>query len=79
MKEHNIACKDVMAHICDNLGEELDSPKCIAIKEHLENCPNCSSYMKSIDATIQFYKNYNADISDDAHHKLFEELNCSIY
>ncbi len=50
MKEDKINCKDVMHHICDNLGEELDSPKCVEIKKHLESCDNCQRYY---DSTIQ--------------------------
>ena len=74
MHEHKITCKEVMEHICDNLGEELNSPKCVAIKEHLEGCPSCSSYMHSIDATIAFYKKYNENVSKEAHSKLFDIL-----
>lgn len=67
-------CKDVMAHICDNLGEELDSPKCIEIKTHLENCDNCQHYFKSVETTIQFYKKYNVQLSDEAHKRLIDFL-----
>ena len=74
MDEHKISCKEVMVHICDNLGEELNSPRCIAIKEHLESCPSCNSYMKSIDATISFYKNYNEKLPEESHNKLFDML-----
>lgn len=74
MTEKKPACKDVMAHICDNLGEELNSPKCISIKAHLENCDNCLHYFNSVETTIEFYKKYNVNISDDAHKRLIEFL-----
>ncbi|MFA3783640.1 zf-HC2 domain-containing protein [Melioribacteraceae bacterium 4301-Me] len=67
-------CKDVMNHICDNLGEELDSPKCVEIKAHLEHCDNCKKYFKSIETTIEFYKKYNVSLSEEAHNKLLEFL-----
>lgn len=67
-------CKEVMMHICDNLGEELDSPKCTAIKEHLETCETCQHYFHSVENTIQFYKKYDVKISDDAHNRLVEFL-----
>ena len=57
MNEIKINCKDVMNHICENLGEELDSSRCTAIKAHLEECNGCQEYLKSVDTTIQFYKN----------------------
>jgi len=74
MKEDKIKCKDVMSHICDNLGEELDSPKCIAIKEHLENCKNCQKYYNSIETTIELYKKYDSKISGDVHERLMDFL-----
>ncbi len=77
MKEYKVTCKEVMAHICDNLGEELNSPRCIAIKEHLENCPTCGNYMNSINSTIHLYKDYNADLSKESHKKLFDLLGLS--
>ena len=35
MKQNKVDCKEVMSHICDSLGEDLDSPKCVDIKTHL--------------------------------------------
>lgn len=67
-------CKDVMIHICDNLGEELNSPMCIEIKAHLENCENCQHFFKSIEDTIQFYKKYNFEITEDVHKRLIQFL-----
>ena len=74
MKEDNINCKVVMSHICDNLGEELDSPKCVAIKKHLDDCNNCQKYYDSIETTIDLYKNYNENVSDEVHTRLMEHL-----
>jgi predicted anti-sigma-YlaC factor YlaD len=72
--KNEITCKEVMNHICDNLGEELNSPKCIAIKEHLESCETCQSYFKNVEATIEFYKKYNVTLPDDAHNRLLSFL-----
>lgn len=77
MDKHNTTCKEVMHHICDNLGEDLDSPKCIAIKEHLENCPNCKNYFDSVESTIKFYKMYDVKLSDDSHKNLMDKLGLS--
>lgn len=74
MSDNKVSCKDVMEHICDSLGEELDSSKCVAIREHLEGCDNCTTYMKSVDTTIKFYKNYNAELSEESHNNLFDML-----
>jgi len=74
MNDKKLNCKDVMAHICDNLGEELNSPKCVEIKNHIENCDNCKNYFNSVETTIQFYKKYNVSVSEDAHNRLVEAL-----
>lgn len=75
--ENNITCLEVMSHICDNLGEELNSPRCIAIKNHLENCDACKSYFKSVETTIDFYKKYNVSLPEQAHNRLMSFLGLS--
>ncbi|MEI7812662.1 MAG: hypothetical protein WCJ01_09585 [Ignavibacteria bacterium] len=72
--EDKITCKEVINHICDNLGEDLNSPRCIAIKSHLEGCNCCKSYSKSVETTISFYKNYNAELPKEAHDRLLSSL-----
>ena len=49
MNVKKINCRDVMNHICESLGEELESQKCIEIKEHLSDCPNCQHYFSSVE------------------------------
>ena len=75
--KHQTTCKEVMHHICDNLGEDLDSPKCIAIKEHLESCDNCKNYFNSVESTIKFYKMYNVNMPRESHDKLMDYLGLS--
>ena len=74
MNIKKIDCKDVMLHICDSLGEELESQKCIEIKEHLSNCPNCQHYFSSVGKTIEFYKKYDLEVSDECHERLMKKL-----
>ncbi len=74
MPTKKVNCKEVMSHICDNLGEDLDSPKCVQIKSHLDECESCQKYFKSVDSTIQFYKKYNVNVDDDTHNRLLEYL-----
>ncbi len=49
-------CKDTYKFICENLDENLNSPACVEIKKHLENCPKCKAYLNSLKATIRLYK-----------------------
>lgn len=74
MTDNKTNCKEVMSHICDNLGEELNSPKCIEIKLHLENCPDCQHYFSSVDKTIQLYRKYNVSLSRESENKLLSFL-----
>lgn len=74
MKEPKPKCKDVMQHICESLGEDLESEKCIEIKQHLDSCPDCQTYFKTVELTIDYYKKYNVQIPDDAHKRLMNFL-----
>ena len=49
-------CKKVYRHICESLDEDLDTPRCRAIKRHIEACPNCQTYMASLKRTIRLYR-----------------------
>ncbi len=72
--QKDISCKEVMHHICENLGEDLDSPKCVLIKKHLDNCESCQSYFHTVESTIKFYKEYNVKLSGEAHNRLLDVL-----
>lgn len=69
-----IKCKEVIHHICDSLGEDLDSPRCVAIKTHIEKCNGCKNYLNSLEHVITYYKNYNITLSDEGHHTLMKKL-----
>ncbi len=58
MKEQTVTCEEVHEHICDNLDEDINSPNCRAIKLHLNECPECTSYLKSLKTTIDLYREY---------------------
>ncbi|KAF0149726.1 MAG: hypothetical protein FD143_2707 [Ignavibacteria bacterium] len=74
MSETKPTCKEVMLHICDNLGEELNSAKCISIRAHMENCNSCNRYFNSVETTIEFYKKYNVELPEKAHNRLIDML-----
>ncbi len=73
-KEIKVTCLEVMSHICDSLGEDLDSERCKDIKSHLEQCPECTNYLKSVEMTIDYYKKYNVDLPANAHNRLMSFL-----
>ncbi len=74
MKIENLSCKTVIEYICDNLGEDLDSPRCKKIKEHLDGCDSCNEYFGSVKQTIEFYKRYNMELDEQAHNRLMKFL-----
>jgi predicted anti-sigma-YlaC factor YlaD len=51
-------CKDAYRRICEDVGLNLNSPKCRAIKKHLESCPDCSAYYDSVRKTVFLYQEY---------------------
>ena len=55
-------------------GEDLNSPKCIDIKAHLEICSSCQKYFTSVDSTISFYKKYNVELDNEGHNRLLSVL-----
>lgn len=75
MKTQKVTCRDVMEHVCESLGEELNSPRCVAIKTHLETCTECKNYFNSVELTVEFYRKYDVEMPDEAHNKLMKLLN----
>ena len=74
MNIKKITCKDVMVHICESLGEDLESQKCVEIKQHLSECPDCQHYFSSVEKTIDLYKKYDAEVSEECHQRLMKKL-----
>lgn len=75
MNEENVTCKEVCSHICESLGEELNSPRCAAIRAHLEGCTVCQNYFQSVEKTISFYRDFEIQMPDQAHDRLLKMLN----
>lgn len=74
MKEIKVTCKEAMKHVCESFGENLNDEKCLAVKKHLDSCPHCREYFKSVEITIECYRKYNVEIPEDAHSRLMKIL-----
>ncbi len=74
MSKDKVNCKDVMNHICETLGEDLNSDRCVAIKKHLGECSGCQSYFETVEITIDYYRKYNVKMPEDAHERLMKFL-----
>jgi hypothetical protein len=49
-------CRDAYLHICDNLDEQIDSPRCREIKAHLKACPDCKAFLTTLKKTVGLYR-----------------------
>jgi hypothetical protein len=49
-------CKPFVERLCDALGEDLNSPICRELKEHLENCPDCALQIDTVKRTVEIYR-----------------------
>lgn len=75
MKKKRLTCKEIAKYICAELDEHLDSPKCRAIKKHLETCPNCTANLDSLKKTLKLYREYpDPKLSDKCRKELFTVL-----
>lgn len=73
-KIEDITCKEVIEQVCENLGEMPDSPLCIAIRDHLHSCSNCTNFYDSLEKTILLYRKYSPELPEGAHERLMKAL-----
>lgn len=73
MKE-TVSCEEVMRYVCECLAQDTSSERCLALKEHLDDCDDCKEYFKSLKLTIDCYQKYNVELPDKAHKKLMDFL-----
>ena len=72
-------CKNVYQYICLNLDADMNSPKCRAIKKHLDSCPNCTAYLDSLKKTILLYKKQESPtIPTSTHRKLHRVIDLAL-
>jgi predicted anti-sigma-YlaC factor YlaD len=74
MPHPEITCADVVNFICEQFGEDDGSERCRAIREHLQNCPDCSEYCNSMDKMIGLYRASSPDFPSDVRAHLFKTL-----
>jgi len=68
-------CIKSIEDICSELGEDLDSVKCLEIKKHLDECPTCCAYVDTLNKTVEIYKVLpDKDVPDSVHQKLWKVL-----
>ena len=73
-KETNISCSDVLHYICEQFGEDDNSDRCLEVKRHLEDCPDCTHYCNSLETMIGLYRAASPGFSSNAKHVLLHSL-----
>ncbi len=73
MKE-KVTCKEVMRYVCECMAQDTSTERCVALKEHLDNCEDCKQYFKSVELTIDCYRKYNVKVPENVHKKLMNFL-----
>ena len=72
-------CADVYRFICDNLDESIHSARCRAIRQHINCCPSCKSYLDSVKKTVKLYRTAPAPhIPRAAHRSLMKTLSARL-
>jgi predicted anti-sigma-YlaC factor YlaD len=54
-----MACKDQGRNwdfLCSFLEEDIDSPLCRELKEHMQECPDCRANVESVKRTVALYR-----------------------
>lgn len=69
--------KEVYKQICDFMGEDLNTPVCKEVAEHLESCPNCKVYLDTVKKTVTICQETEKEkeIPQDIKNRLFKVLN----
>lgn len=69
-------CKKVYTYICEHLDENMNSPRCRAIKRHLDGCPDCQAYLDSVKKVVSLYRMVpTPEVPSAVHKKLIKTIN----
>ncbi|MFC1852928.1 anti-sigma factor family protein [candidate division CSSED10-310 bacterium] len=68
-------CKEIMKKISEYVDGELNEQDCQSIKEHINNCPACQTFIQSFSNTIELCKDLlKADIPPETRQRLHQRL-----
>ena len=69
--------KKIFKQICDFLGEDIDTPLCKEVANHLEKCPDCKVQFDTIRKTVTLCreKEETKKVPDDVTQRLIKTLN----
>ena len=69
-------CLDTLNQICEELGEDINSPLCKEVEEHLKNCPKCCAHVDSIRKVVRLYQKVgDSEVPETVDERLWKVLN----
>lgn len=69
--------KKMVDQICDFMGEDIDSPACQEVSDHINMCPTCKIYFDTVKKTVTLCREMDDEkkVPDDVSNRLFKILN----
>lgn len=67
-------CMEIIESICEELGNTKFENWTEKIHHHLEDCPGCESYLKSLEKTLETYKGCREELSAEMTKKVLSSL-----
>jgi len=69
-------CLHTINKICEELGEDINSPLCKEVEEHLKSCPKCCAHVNSVRKVVKLYQRLeNEDVPEAVDNRLWKVLN----
>ncbi len=56
--------KELYEELCEYLGQDIEHPMCQELREHVENCPECRQYLKSIKESVILIRKISGEEKD---------------
>ncbi len=69
--------KRYLREICEKVDQDLSSPTCKNLREHLSSCPFCSAYYDSLKETILLYRKYDEKLHGSQVKKILSDIQMS--
>ncbi|HQT92143.1 MAG TPA: hypothetical protein PL001_08970 [Candidatus Kryptobacter bacterium] len=66
--------KKYLLEICEKVDQDLTSPTCKKLREHLSQCPDCAAYYDSLKKTIVLYRDYDVEMKGSRVKKILAQL-----
>ena len=69
--------KKMVEQIWDFMGEDIDSPACQEVADHLKLCPTCKVYFDTVKKTVTLCRDMDNDttVPEEVTSRLYKVLN----